>query len=98
MSDICYTLIEPECSGYQHSEFNAALIVAITIAFPTRKKKFVAESNHIEIVKKAIKRQGIENALNEVVFETAVLGVQNKSSQESFFKKVVKSNKNEKII
>lgn len=43
-------LIEPECKSYQHSEFNAALIAGLLLAYPNAKILFFSEENHFKEV------------------------------------------------
>jgi len=40
-------ICEPQCIGFEHAEFNAALLSVIKHAFPDEEIMFVAEKEHI---------------------------------------------------
>ena len=45
---------EPQCFDFEHAEFNAALLAAVTLAFPDARVLFVAEPAHLEWVRSAL--------------------------------------------
>ena len=40
-------ICEPQCIGFEHVEFNAALITLIQYAYPNKKILFLSESEHL---------------------------------------------------
>lgn len=48
---------EPQCVGFEHSEFNAAFLVMLKSAYPTFEIIFMADSSHIEYVKNKLQDQ-----------------------------------------
>ena len=48
-------ICEPQCIGFEHVEFNAALIKVVQYAYPNKKILFLSESKHLHYVKKILK-------------------------------------------
>lgn len=44
-------ICEPQCIGFEHAEFNAALINIVQYAYPHKKILFLSESEHLNYVK-----------------------------------------------
>lgn len=55
-------IYEPQCTGFEHVEFNAALITLFTHAFPNEKILFLAEEEHLRQVSKKIEAQLVKGA------------------------------------
>jgi len=44
-------IVEPQCRGFSHEEFNAAFLYGYSLAYPAEEVFFFAEKNHINSVK-----------------------------------------------
>ena len=44
-------ICEPQCIGFEHVEFNAALIKVVQYAYPNKKVLFLSESEHLHYVR-----------------------------------------------
>jgi hypothetical protein len=53
-------LIEPQCQGFAHEQFNAGIIFGYCLAYPKEKKIFFAETEHLTCVQSILKSSGIE--------------------------------------
>ena len=56
--------VEPQCTGYTHVPFNSALLATAIEAFPKDHLSFVAEKQHVGLVRQALRIHGgvaIEN-------------------------------------
>jgi len=51
---------EPQCSGFEHAEVNAALLAVLKQAFPGQRTLFLAERDHIARVGEALRRHAVE--------------------------------------
>lgn len=59
-------ICEPQCVGFEHSEFNAALITITKYAFTNEKIMFMAEKEHLSLVKKILDSNSIKVEYNEI--------------------------------
>lgn len=46
-------LCEPQCWGFEHSSFNAALLQTVSLAYPSAHITFLGEGTHVELVRAA---------------------------------------------
>jgi len=51
-------LYEPQCSGFEHAAFNAAVLQTLALAQPDRRLVFIAEGQHLFHVREACIRAG----------------------------------------
>ncbi|BDZ69002.1 hypothetical protein [Methanobacterium ferruginis] len=95
-------ICEPQCIGFEHSPFNAALVTLVKYTFPDEKIIFLAETEHIQFVKDVI-----PSNLENIEFKTIKVPPRHLFDQIRFplefrlFKKVfdfAKEKKSEKII
>lgn len=59
-------ICEPQCVGFEHSEFNAALITITKYAFANENIMFLAEKEHLSLVKKILNSKSIEVGYMEI--------------------------------
>jgi hypothetical protein len=52
-------LCEPQCSGFEHAAFNAALLATVSTAFPNEELLYFGEQSHLQEVKKILKTSGV---------------------------------------
>lgn len=52
-------VVEPQCRGYEHEQFNAAFLYGYCLAYPSEKIIFFAEKEHITYVKNLLKSLGL---------------------------------------
>jgi len=62
-------VIEPQCIGFAHAAFNAALIRALLCAFPAEAFRFQGEADHIAWVRRSLDAQAGEDAAARVSWE-----------------------------
>jgi hypothetical protein len=51
-------VIEPQCWGFEHAVFNAALLCTVQEAFPGARVHFMGESKHLSAVQEVLERSG----------------------------------------
>src|SRR5215469_12360014 len=51
-------LCEPQCWGFEHSAFNAALLQTVLIAYPDAQLVFMGEPEHLASAREVLARQG----------------------------------------
>ncbi len=54
-------LVEYQCIGFEHVEFNAALIATVRYAYPGEKILFQAEPEHLRYVRRRLEHEGVED-------------------------------------
>ncbi|NPV51771.1 MAG: glycosyltransferase [Candidatus Methanofastidiosum sp.] len=59
-------ICEPQCVGFEHSEFNAALITVTKYAFPNEKIMFMAEKDHLSLVKETLDSNSVNVEYMEI--------------------------------
>jgi hypothetical protein len=59
-------ICEPQCVGFEHSSFNAALITVVKYAFEDEKIIFLAEKDHVFNVKKILDSNSIKVEYKEI--------------------------------
>lgn len=84
----CVYVIEPECKGFQHSEFNSAFLVTLSLANPNSQISFFGDVEHLEIVSKTIRSQGYEAICDKIHFVSVQTEIQDVKLQVDFFKKI----------
>jgi len=52
-------LVEPQCAGFEHAPFNAAILQSVMLAFPSVEILFLAEGEHIVCVRKYLQERSI---------------------------------------
>ena len=50
-------LCEPQCLGFEHSNFNAALLYTVLLAYPDAQATFMGEKEHLSWVRKALAQE-----------------------------------------
>lgn len=60
---ILIIICEPQCTGFEHTEVNAALILAVSYAYPGEKILFLAEEEHLKLVNKRFQNNKSVNFL-----------------------------------
>jgi len=53
-------ICEPQFKGFEHSQFNAALITAVNNAFPNEKILFLSEKDHMSNIRKILDKNSIK--------------------------------------
>lgn len=53
-------ICEPQCAGFEHVEFNAALIATVRSAFPEEEISFYAEREHLALVKAELTTRAVD--------------------------------------
>ncbi len=66
-------IVEPQCTGFIHSSFNAAFLAVISKIFPTENLFFMAEEKHIGHVKSLLLNSG--SNLENIEFKNADIKV-----------------------
>jgi hypothetical protein len=59
-------ICEPQCVGFEHVEVNAALIAAMSCAFPQEEILFLAEKEHLELVSGMLEDQHVKIQSREI--------------------------------
>lgn len=59
-------ICEPQCVGFEHYEFNAALITVTKYAFTNETVMFMAEKDHLSLVKKILDSNSVEVEYMEI--------------------------------
>lgn len=60
-------ICEPQCSGFEHAEFNAALVAAFRAGFPSEQILFLAEKEHWGIVRDKLAVHGVGGVDSEII-------------------------------
>lgn len=53
-------ICEPQCTGFEHTEVNAALITAVSYGFPAEEILFLAEPEHMRLVKEKLVHHAVK--------------------------------------
>lgn len=76
-------LFEPQCWGFEHSSFNAALLVTVKLAFPSSQIYFVGEKKHVIEVKALLSFYGYED--QNVIWKEMAIFRRNASKWKRWF-------------
>jgi hypothetical protein len=57
-------VVEPQCWGFEHSSYNAALLHTVCRAYPAHVVAFCGETTHLNYVKEEIDRGGISDRID----------------------------------
>ncbi len=68
-------IVEPQCTGFAHEQFNAAFLYGYSLAYPDEKITFFAEKGHIKCIKDVFDSANL--SLNEIVFTEIKIPEQN---------------------
>jgi len=94
-------LCEPQCEGFEHVEFNSALLEVVKKAFPSDTLLFLSEKKHLEFVQNKLKD------LKDIEYQPITIPVRNYSDIKRQFTEfricqkifaIAEKNKVEKII
>lgn len=64
-------VVEPQCQGFAHEQFNAAFLYGYCLAYPQSKIVFFAESEHIKCVKSVLESSGL--FLKQIEFKEIII-------------------------